>query len=248
MRLRRGMRLGVNVDHVATVRQARLGKVPDPVRLAQEAQRAGCDGIVCHLREDRRHIQTGDLSRFKRGLGIPLNLEMAAVPEIVRIACRIRPAQATLVPERRRELTTEGGLNLKRGNRRLLEAVRRLTRAGIRVSLFIDPAPAAVLAAAALGAPMVELHTGGYAEARTASDRKRHLERLRTAADLAGRLNLAVAAGHGLDTGNVGPVVRIAPVEELNIGFSIVARALTVGMRQAVLEMRRAIRKGKGRS
>ena len=160
-------RLGVNVDHVARLRQARDGEIPSPIWAAVVAEQAGCDGIVCHLREDRRHIQDQDLSAFKQVLRTPLNLEMAIHPEIVRIACRIKPAQATLVPERRQELTTEGGLDLRRGRARFSRAIRQLKEAGIRVSIFIDPDPAQVERAAELGVPMVELHTGRYARART---------------------------------------------------------------------------------
>lgn len=234
------MRLGVNVDHVATLRQARRGKTPDPVWAAKMARRAGCDSIVCHLREDRRHIQDADLVALKKKLKVPLNLEMGAHPEIVRIACRLRPDQATLVPERRQELTTEGGLDLSRSSRRLSSAIRRLGSSGVRVSLFIDSDPASVKAAARLGVPMVELHTGRYAQARAGE-----LDRLRRAARLARDLGLAVAAGHGLDYRNVQTVARIPEIEELNIGFSIVARAIEVGFETAVREMVRRIRGAK---
>ncbi len=230
-------RLGVNVDHVATLRQARGGKNPSPLWAAVEAQRAGCDSIVCHLREDRRHIQDQDLPLLKRRLRLPLNLEMGAHPEIVRIACRVKPDQATLVPERRQELTTEGGLDLYRGRQRVSRAIRQLTSSGIRVSLFIDPDARQVELAGKLGVPMVELHTGRYAEARTADVRRRALRDLKAAARQAKEAGLAVAAGHGLDYHNVRPVAVIPEVEELNIGFSIVARAMEAGIYQAVRGM-----------
>lgn len=230
-------KLGVNVDHVATLRQARRGLTPSPAWAAREAQAAGASSIVCHLREDRRHIQNRDLSEIQRSIRIPLNLEMAAHPEIVRICCRLKPYQATLVPERRQELTTEGGLNLRQGGRRLLDAVRRLSGAGIRVSLFIDPQPEQIRRSVDLGVPMVELHTGRYAEAASGSARRRELEKLKEAVRLGRKEGLLVAAGHGLNYTNTRPVAEIPKVEELNIGFSIVARAIEVGLRQAVKEI-----------
>ena len=239
-------RLGVNVDHVATLRQARRGQVPSPVWAARAAEAAGCDAIVCHLREDRRHIQDRDLLMFKRILRTPLNLEMAIHPEIVRIACRVKPAQATLVPERRQELTTEGGLDLRKVRSRFRHALRHLKDAGIRVSLFIDPDPVQVELAGELGVPMVELHTGRYAQARNRSQVKNALSRLKEAARLARTAGLQVAAGHGLDYRNGAGVVAIPEIVELNIGFSIVARAIEVGFHQAVREMVRLVhRKGR---
>ena len=235
-------KLGVNVDHVATLRQARRGPLPSPAWAAREAQAAGASSIVCHLREDRRHIQDSDLSTIRLAVHLPLNLEMAAHPEIVRIACRIKPAQATLVPERRQELTTEGGLNLRQGGRRLSETVRRLQRAGIRVSLFIDPSPESIRRSADLGVPMVELHTGRYAAAARGPARQKELEKLEAAVRLGKREGLIMAAGHGLDYTNTRPVAVIPGVEELNIGFSIVVRALEVGFRSAVREMVRLAR------
>ena len=228
-------KLGVNVDHVATLRQARRGSSPSPVWAARTAQAAGADSIVCHLREDRRHIQDRDLPALKK-IGLPLNLEMAAHPEIVRIACGLKPYQATLVPERRQELTTEGGLDLRHGRDRLRNAVRRLSDAGIRVSLFIDPAPDQIRRAADLGVPMIELHTGAYARMRGAL-RRRQLQKLRRAVGQARQEGLIVAAGHGLDYENVRPVAEILGVEELNIGFSIVAKAIELGFREAVRKM-----------
>ena len=229
-------KLGVNVDHVATVRQARGGDVPSPAWAAVEAEAAGCDSIVCHLREDRRHIQDEDLPAIRRAVRIPLNLEMAADPEIVRIACGFKPDQATLVPERRQELTTEGGFDLRGGGRRLSDSIRRLSGSGIRVSLFIDPNPDSIRRSVDLGVPMVELHTGRYAQAQ-GPGRGRELGKLRRAVLLGREEGLIVAAGHGLDYRNIRPVTAIPDVEELNIGYSIVARALAVGFRRAVQEM-----------
>jgi len=245
MERKRPPRLGVNVDHVATLRQARLGRVPSPVQAALIAQRAGCDGIVCHLREDRRHIQDQDVEDLKRALSIPLNLEMAPRPEMVRVACRIKPHQATLVPERRRELTTEGGLDLRHQARRLRGVIRELHEAGIRVSLFVDPEVDEVRRALDLGVSMVELHTGRYAEAPTLPLRRKRWIELERAARLAAKMGLSIAAGHGLDYDNVKAVARIAQIEELNIGFSIVAHAIWVGFDRAVRDMLSAIRKGR---
>ena len=239
-------RLGVNVDHVATLRQARGGDLPSPIWAAVVAEQAGCDGIVCHLREDRRHIQDRDLSAFKQVLRRPLNLEMAIHPEIVQIACRIKPAQATLVPERRQELTTEGGLDLRRGRARFSRAIRQLKETGIRVSLFIDPDPAQVERAAELGVPVVELHTGRYARARTQAHIEEALAGLEEAARLGSQAGLKVAAGHGLDYRNVSRVAEIKEIEEFNIGFSIVARAMEVGFHAAVKEMVKLVRSGNG--
>ena len=230
-------RLGVNVDHVATLRQARRGSVPSPAWAARVAEAAGCDSIVCHLREDRRHIQEGDLWELKTRVRTSLNLEMAAIPKILKIAAQVKPDQATLVPERRQELTTEGGLDLSRGRARILDGIRQLQSAGIRISLFIDPDPPQIECAALLGVPMVELHTGQYAKARTKARRLRRLRQLKEGSRVARSLGLLVAAGHGLDYQNAKPVAQISGVEELNIGFSIVARSVEVGFHQAVSEM-----------
>lgn len=235
-------RLGVNIDHVATLRQARRGQIPSPLWAARTAKQAGCDGIVCHLREDRRHIQDQDLVELSRLLPSGLNLEMAVDPEIVRIACRVKPDQATLVPERRQELTTEGGLNLRRGGRALRPAIDRLARAGIRVSLFIDPDPKQIALASKWGVPMVELHTGRYAQAESLQQKDKALAAIQEAAILGRLKGLAVAAGHGLDYQNVRALVQIGEIEEFNIGFSIVARALEVGFKQAVRQMLELIR------
>ncbi len=232
------MRLGVNVDHVATLRQARRGEHPDPVDAAQICVRAGADRIVCHLREDRRHIHDRDVARLRRELKVPLNLEMSFAPEIVAVALRLAPAQVTLVPERRQELTTEGGLDVVRHAARLRRVLAAFHARTIDVSLFIDPVASQVCAAALVGARIVELHTGGYAQARTASQRRRALTQVARAAAQARRLDLAVAAGHGLDYDNVRAVAKLPEIEELNIGFSIISRALWVGVDKAVRQMR----------
>jgi pyridoxine 5-phosphate synthase len=238
------MRLYVNVDHVATLRQARRAQEPDPVAAARCCEQAGADGITVHLREDRRHINDDDVLRLAASVTTVLNLELATAPDIVALAARLAPHQATFVPERREEITTEGGLDFREERSRpdgpLRQAIARLRDAGVRVSLFIDPDAAAVEAAAAVGATAVELHTGDYA--RASGDRhERALDRLRAAATLARRHGLAVHAGHGLTYRNVAPVAAIPELEELNIGHSIVSRAVFVGMEAAVREMRRLV-------
>jgi pyridoxine 5-phosphate synthase len=233
------MRLYVNIDHVATLREARRTDEPDPVRAAAAAERAGADGITVHLREDRRHIQDADVRALAASVGTVLNLELGAAPEIVRIASRIAPFQATLVPERRQEITTEGGLALHGTNRKVGAAVRRLADAGIRVSLFIDPDRATIDRAAALGVPAIELHTGRYARTwRRSAAALRALER---AAAHARARGLAVHAGHGLTYENVQPVAALPDIEELNIGHSIVSNAVFWGMEEAVRRMRQLV-------
>ena len=232
------MRLGVNVDHVATLRQARGVDYPDPVEAALVAEAAGADGITVHLREDRRHIQERDVEELRRRLRVKLNLEMAVTDAMVDVALRVRPADACFVPERREELTTEGGLDVAGHAARITAAARRLAAAGIRVSLFIDPDPAQVRASRHAGVHAVELHTGDYANAAGDAERGRQLARLRLAAAEAGRLGLEVHAGHGLTVANVRPVAAIPEIVELNIGHAIVARAVLVGMAAAVREMR----------
>lgn len=229
------IRLGVNIDHVATVRQARLGVEPDPVELALISERGGADSIVVHLREDRRHIQDHDVARLRKRLTVPLNLEMGVSPEIISIALRLGPDQVTLVPERRQELTTEGGLDVAGQFEKVHRAVDRFQAAKIDVSLFIDPAPRQVAAAHRTGASIVEFHTGAYAHAARKGPELRHLA---AAAKTARREGMIVAAGHGLTLGNVRAVAQIAEIEELNIGHSIVSRALSVGMAKAVREMK----------
>ena len=232
------MRLGVNVDHVATLRQARGVDYPDPVEAALVAEAAGADGITVHLREDRRHIQERDVEELRRRLRVKLNLEMAVTDAMVDFALRVQPGDACFVPERREELTTEGGLDVAGHAARITAAARRLAAAGIRVSLFIDPDPAQVRASRSAGVHAVELHTGDYANAAGDAERGRQLARLRLAAAEAALLGLEVHAGHGLTVANVRPVVAIAEIVELNIGHSIVARAVLVGMAAAVREMR----------
>ena len=228
-------RLYINVDHVATVREARKTDEPDPVEAALLAEAAGADGITIHLREDRRHIQDGDVDAMAARISTVLNLELALAPEIIDLACRVRPFQATLVPERREEITTEGGLDLTADPERVRHGVTRLTEAGIRVSAFIDPDPVAIDAAHALAIPAVELHTGRYAQAWR--DDPGTLQQLRDAAAHARDLGLAVHAGHGLTYQNVEPVARIEAIEEFNIGHSIVSRAIMTGIGAAVAEM-----------
>ncbi len=229
------MRLYVNIDHVATLREARKTDEPDPVQAAAAAERAGADGITVHLREDRRHIQDADVVALAKSVRTVLNLELGAAPEIVRIAARVKPFQATLVPERRREITTEGGLALRRGDRRLRLAIELLQGAGIRVSLFIDPVPKVIDQARALGVPAIELHTGRYAHNWR---RPGPLNELRRAATHAKSLGLAVHAGHGLTYQNVQPVAAIPGIEELNIGHSIVSNAVFWGLEEAVRRMK----------
>lgn len=234
--------LGVNIDHVATLRQARRTIEPDPLWAAAEAELAGCDSIVCHLREDRRHIQDRDLRALRRTVSTRLNLELAAAEAIVAIALTVRPDQATLVPERRQEVTTEGGLDVVTHRRRLAPVVQRLQQRGIVVSLFIDPDPRQLDGSKALGVSMVELHTGRYANARAAAARRQALAQLRAAAAQASAMGLIVNAGHGLTYDNVSTVAALPEVAELNIGHSIIARAVFVGLRQAVREMAALVR------
>ncbi len=239
-------RLQVNVDHVATLRQARRESFPDPVAWALEAERAGALGITAHLRVDRRHIQDDDVRRLRRGISTRLNFELSLDEDIVRIALRTRPEAACLVPENRKEVTTEGGLDVRRERARLSKVVPELARAGCDVSLFIDPDSEQIDAAAEIGARFVELHTGSYANAHGHA-RARELERLVRAAEHAHARGLRVNAGHGLDYDNVGPIARLPHVEELNIGFAIVARALFTGVDEAVSRMA-ALARGPARS
>lgn len=231
------MRLGVNVDHVATVRQARRGRLPDPVEAALLCERAGAHGIICHLREDRRHIHDDDVKRLRQALTTRFNLEMSIARDIVRVALAIQPHQVTLVPERRQELTTEGGLDVGRLKRSLAPLIRSFQRQQIAVSLFVDPVLSQLKAARDVGATMVELHTGRYANAGSRTARARALDALRRAAQASRELGVRVAAGHGLDYDNVRAVAQLPEIEELNIGFSIISRALFVGLEQAVREM-----------
>ncbi|HEY2986155.1 MAG TPA: pyridoxine 5'-phosphate synthase [Candidatus Binatia bacterium] len=238
------IRLGVNVDHVATVRQARGIDVPDPVAAALLAEKGGADGITVHLREDRRHIQQRDVELLRAQLKTKLNLEMAVAPEMVRLAEQLRPDDACFVPERRQELTTEGGLDVSAQKFRIRDAVERLRSRGIRVSLFVDPDESQIEASRETGAHAVEIHTGRYANA--AGDRSRELGEVAAAVAFARRAGLEVHAGHGLNYENVTPIARIPEIVELNIGHSIVARAIMVGMEQAVWEMKDLLRSARG--
>jgi pyridoxine 5-phosphate synthase len=231
------MLLGVNIDHVATLRQARGTAYPAPLEAALAAEEAGADYITLHLREDRRHIQDADVTAMRKALRTRMNLEAAVTPEMIAFARRVRPHDVCLVPERRAELTTEGGLDVAGRYRRVEQACRALTGAGIRVSLFIDPARKQIDAAVKMGAPVVELHTGAYAEVDGAR-RKKELARVRAAAEYAAGKGLHVNAGHGLNYDNVRAIAAIPQIRELNIGHSIVARSVFVGMREAVREMK----------
>ena len=231
--------LGVNVDHVATLRQARGTRYPDPVDAALLAERCGADSITVHLREDRRHIQDRDVQILMQVLQTRVNLEMAVTDEMLKFAGSVRPSDCCLVPERREELTTEGGLDAAGQTARLAEAASELAANGIRVSLFIDPDPAQIEAAAKIGAPVVELHTGAYAEAGRQAVRARELGRIEDAAQRGARLGIKVHAGHGLHYHNVQAVARIPEIIELNIGHAIIARAVIDGLANAVAEMRR---------
>ncbi|HMF15969.1 MAG TPA: pyridoxine 5'-phosphate synthase [Gemmataceae bacterium] len=240
------IRLGVNIDHVATVRQARRGHEPDPVAAAVLALLGGADGITVHLREDRRHIQERDVRLLRSIVTSRLNLEMASVDSIVHLACEIKPDEATLVPERREELTTEGGLDVVTHQKVVAAAMKRLIDAGIEVALFLDPDDRQIEIAKVLGARAVEIQTARYSEAKSAADRESELTLLQDAADFAHKRGLHVHMGHGLDYANVQAVAKIAGVEELNIGHSIVSRAVLVGMERAVREMKDAIRNASG--
>lgn len=231
-------RLSVNIDHIATIRQARRGVEPDPVAAAVLAELAGAQGIIAHLREDQRHVQDRDLRLLRETVQTKLNLEMAATDEMQRIALEVKPDFSTLVPEKREELTTEGGLEVASRVDRMKAYIARLRQGGIIVSLFIDPDERQIAAAKKAGADWVEIHTGAYANARAEKDRERELAKIVGAVKLAGSLGLRVGAGHGLNYVNVSAVARIPEVEELNIGHSIISRAALVGMDRAVREMR----------
>jgi pyridoxine 5-phosphate synthase len=235
--MKRPLRLGVNIDHVATIRNARGGRHPDPVRAARLSAQSGADGITAHLREDRRHISDHDIERLIREIDLPLNFEMAATSEMLAIALRHKPHAACLVPEKREERTTEGGLDVVRGHDHLAPFVRRLGDSGIRVSLFIEADARQLDGAAALGAPVVELHTGAYCDSDGA-ERARHLERLIAAAAYGESLGLEVHAGHGLTFDTVGPVAAIASLAELNIGHFLIGEAIFGGLESAIKRMR----------
>lgn len=239
--------LGVNVDHVATLRQARYRThardfgneiEPDPLAFALLCEKAGADGIIMHLREDRRHVQDSDLRRVRAQMRTRLNLEMAATPEMVKYALELEPDSVCLVPESREEVTTEGGLDVVRNKSRIAEVVKAMSDAGIATSLFIDPEPAQIRASAQIGSPWVELHTGAYANAYYVEGRSAELNSLREGAELAHRLGLTVNAGHGINYTNISEIVTLPHLHELNIGHTIISRALFVGVEQAVREMK----------
>ena len=234
------MRLGVNIDHVATVRQARRAEVPDPLEAALLAEKAGADGITVHLREDRRHIQEGDVARLRQQIASKLNLEMAVTPAMVALAAKLRPDDACFVPEKREELTTEGGLDVVAHRTKVKDAVTQLQDRGIHVSLFIDPNTAQIEAAREAGAHAIEIHTGTYCNARGVQ-RDQELQAIAGAASLAQSLGLEVHGGHGLDYENVASITKISEIVELNIGHSIIARAVMVGIEQAVREMKKLL-------
>jgi pyridoxine 5-phosphate synthase len=234
--------LGVNIDHIATLRQARRETDPDPVKAALICQKAGADSIVAHLREDRRHIHDNDIVRLRKELAIRFNLEMSIAPEIIDIACRLKPVQATLVPERRQELTTEGGLNVVSQFKRLKIACARMQDKGIELSLFIAPDKAQIDKTVELGVGIIEFHTGCYAMAKTAASTSKELKKLTAMTAYAHARGLTVNAGHGLKYHNTRPIVMIPGMHELNIGHSIISYAVFVGLERAVKEMRKIVR------
>ena len=245
------IRLGVNIDHVATIRNARGGRHPDPVRAAMLAIEAGADGITAHLREDRRHISDDDIARLKAGIGKPLNLEMAATDEMIGIAKRTRPHAACLVPERRAERTTEGGLDTSGQRAELAPKIAALRGAGIRVSLFIADDPKQIETAVALGAPVIEIHTGAWCHALLDGDRaaaEREWQRIRSGAALARSLGLEVHAGHGLDYATAETIAALPEIVELNIGYYMIGEAIFVGLAETVRTMRAAMNKGRERA
>ena len=232
------MKLGVNIDHIASIREIRRGRQPEPVSAALLCEAAGADSIVVHLRRDRRHIKERDLYLLKKAVKTKLNLEMSIAPDIVKIACKVCPDQVTLVPERRQELTTEGGLDIIGNMKRIAQAINQLRKHNIAISLFIDPIKAQINAGSRLAVKLVELHTGAYARARTSSSRKKRLLELQGIARYTHEKGIIVNAGHDLDYHNVGAVTRIKHIEELNIGYAIVCQAALIGLQRAVREMK----------
>ena len=230
--------LGVNIDHVATLRQARRGNFPDPVYAAFLCEAAGADSIVAHLREDRRHIQDKDIHLLRKKIKTRFNLEMSIAPEILKIACKVKPDQATLVPEKRQELTTEGGLNVADNLKDISAAVRKLKTAGIQVSLFIDPDKKQIDSVKKTGATIIELHTGRFAQAKNITQKKKFFNQIKQAVAYARVLGLVVNAGHGLDYANAERIAKIKGINELNIGYAIIGKALYTGLFSAVKEMR----------
>jgi pyridoxine 5-phosphate synthase len=242
--VKRLMKLSINIDHIATLRNARGGNIPDPVEAALIAESAGANGIVSHLREDRRHIRDNDVKRLRKEISTRLDLEMAATEEIIAIAKRTKPDLVTLVPEKRQELTTEGGLDVAGLKKKLRNDLKNLHASGIPVSLFIDPVKTQVDAAKEIGAEMIEIHTGEYSEAKTEKQRDVLLEKIRSIAVYARSLGLVVNAGHGLDYTNILPVAAIKEISEVSIGHAIIVRALDVGLKSAVKEMKELITRG----
>jgi pyridoxine 5-phosphate synthase len=236
-------KLGVNIDHIATLRQARRESFPDPVKAALICEKAGADSIVCHLRQDRRHIQDGDVFELRRSLKTKFNLEMSTADEIVKIALKVRPDEATLVPEKRLELTTEGGLDVLRYKKKTAKVIHVLRKKGITVNLFIDPDKRQIRASKEIGADYIELHTGKYANALNAVSAKKEFSRIKDSALYGESIGLGVNAGHGLDYNNVSPVAGISCIRELNIGFSIISASLFIGVSEAVKEMKKIIGK-----
>lgn len=237
------MRLAINIDHIATLRNARGGKDPDPVVAAKIAEEAGAECIVCHLREDRRHIKDDDVKRLRKSVSTKLDLEMAATPEIIKIAKRIKPDLCTLVPERRKELTTEGGLDVVKYKTSLKRAINQLHDSGIKVSLFIDPVNEQLEASKAIGADMIEIHTGEYAESKTKKQIETQLNRIKSSAFYAKQLGLGVNAGHGLDYENIKPITKIKEIDEVSIGYAIIVRSMFVGLETAVQDIKNIISK-----
>lgn len=235
-------RLGVNIDHVATIRETRKIFYPDPVEAAAISEEAGCDSIVCHLREDRRHIKDADVKRLRQTVLTRLNLEMSIAKDIVDIACAVKPDQTTLVPEKRKELTTEGGLDVVKYEKRIASVIKRFEERGIETSLFIGPSKKQIDASRDIGAKIVELHTGEYANAKNVSIMSKELDKIRRAAEYALSLGMEVNAGHGLNYSNVREIACIEGLNELNIGHSIISRAVLIGLRQAVEEMLELVR------
>lgn len=235
-------KLGVNIDHVATIREARRALVPDPIEAAIICEKSGCNSIVCHLREDRRHIKDEDVIKLKKIVKTRLNLEMSVAPDIVAFARTLHPDQATLVPEKRQEITTEGGLDVMRNLTKVKLTVSALAESGIETSLFINPDKAEIDASVSTGAGIIEFHTGEYANAGSAAARRKELKVLKDACKYAAKLGLQVNAGHGLDYSNVQDIAKIPEINELNIGHSIVSRAVFVGLGEAVREMVRLVR------
>ena len=240
------LKLGVNIDHVATLRQVRRATYPDVLEAARLCEEAGADGITVHLREDRRHIQDHDVIRLREHLRVRMNLEMAVAPAIVEIACQVKPAEACLVPERREELTTEGGLDVAGNVTRIKDVAAQLKDAGIAVSLFIAADERQIDAACASGAPYIEIHTGHFCDAIDPHDQQRKLEQLVRGAVYAHQLGLRVNAGHGINLDNIGDILKMPFLDTLNIGHSIIARAVMTGLKNAVTEMRQAMRPYRG--